>query len=230
MDTPVVAIFDMDGVIVDSNPPHQQAWDAFLEKHQMALSQAEYNAHVYGKTNHDILAYLREKGLPPADNQRYIEEKETLYQQIYADDIHAVAGLPQFLEALNQAHIPCWIATSAPAMNVDFVLSHTRLRPYFQGIVDETQVTHGKPDPQIYRITAEKANVSPAQCVVFEDSFAGVQAALGAGMHVVAVTTSHTAKEFRPNTPHSIADFTEMTLERLEQVVQLPPLTTTCPG
>jgi HAD superfamily hydrolase (TIGR01509 family) len=116
-----------------------------------------------------------------------------------------------------QLNIQMAIGTSAPRSNVDFVLKHTGIEKFFPVILDESHVTHGKPNPEIYINCAAALNFPPAQVIVFEDSLSGVAAGLAAGCHVVGIATTHTAEEL--GTKVTMKDFTELSpaeiIERL---------------
>ena len=113
----------------------------------------------------------------------------------YEKDIEALPGLEQFLQKLDEAEITRAIATSAPRSNVDFTLEKTGLGRFFKTILDDSFVSKGKPDPEVYLKAAKAVNFPPERCVVFEDSLAGVQAAKNAGCKVVGLTTTHPAEE-----------------------------------
>lgn len=207
-------IFDMDGVMVDNNPYHKNAWKAFVQKHGFSLSETELKEHVYGKTNHDTLRHLFGADISNDEIQQYAEEKEEIYRSLYKDSIQPTKGFIEFLDLLHSQNIPVAVATSAPPKNVEFVLSAIGAKKYFNIIVDDTDVKKGKPDPEIYLATAKKLHMNPADCIVFEDSLSGVQAALNAGMKVIAITTTHTKEELS-NANHVVDDFTEVSADTL---------------
>ena len=187
-------IFDMDGVIVDSNPAHKIALKQFCKKYGKDLSEEELREKIYGRRNQDWLVKI----FGPMENDRlrsFADEKEELFREIYANDIEPVPGLPDFLRRLEDESLPCAIATSAPRSNVDFTLEKTGLARYFSTILDDSFVKEGKPHPDIYLKTAKALNFDPANCVVFEDSLAGVISARDAGCKVIGVTTTHTREE-----------------------------------
>ncbi|HMG88768.1 MAG TPA: HAD family phosphatase [Chryseolinea sp.] len=197
-------IFDMDGVLVDSNPTHKIALKQFCKKHGYDLSEKELREKIYGRTNRDwllnLLGNLDEKTV-----RAYAEEKESLFRELYTD-IAPLNGLHSFLEKLEAKGIPKAIATSAPRANVDFTISRTNIERFFPVILDDSFVTKGKPDPQIYLKSAAALGMEPSQCVVFEDSLSGVTAAKRAGCKVVGLTTTHTREELN-ETDLNIDDF-----------------------
>ncbi len=187
-------IFDMDGVIVDSNPYHKIALEKFCRQHGHELSEQQLREKIYGRTNKDWLTNLfgrmEEKKL-----LAYADEKEGIFRELYNDDIVPLKGLRGFLDLLDQHQIPRAIATSAPRANVDFTLSKTGLTKYFPIILDDTFVSQGKPDPEIYLKAAAALSLPNGRCIVLEDSISGVQAGKSAGSKVVGVLTTHTAAE-----------------------------------
>lgn len=200
-------IFDMDGVIVDSNPTHKIALKQFCQKHGYNLTETDLREKIYGRTNRDWLLNLFGK-LDEQTIRQYADEKEALFRSLY-HDIKPVNGLISFLDALEELQIQRAIATSAPRANVDFTLEKTNTEKYFKTILDDSFVTEGKPHPQIYLKSAQALGFDPAKCIVFEDSLSGVKAGKRAGCKVVGVTTTHTAEELS-ETDFIIADFQEL--------------------
>ena len=201
-------IFDMDGVIIDSNPFHKISLRQFCEKYGYHLSDQELINKIYGRTNKEWIANLF-GALSNEELMRYGEEKEALFREIYKNDISALKGLPEFLKGLKEINIPVAIGTSAPRSNVDFVLSHTELESYFSTILDESDVEHGKPNPEIYLKVAARLGYEPSRCVVFEDSLSGVESARRAGAKVVGVATTHSFEELN-HTDFVIRDFADL--------------------
>lgn len=186
----------MDGVIVDSNPFHKIALKQFCRAHGHDLTEEELREKIYGRRNQDWL--INVFGHLDTENMKsYADEKEALFRKVYDKDIKPVDGLPAFLKKLSDLRIPLAIATSAPRANVDFTLLKTGLGHYFKTILDDTYVSKGKPYPEVYLKTAKALNYKPQNCVVFEDSLAGVEAAKKAGCKVVGITTTHTREELR---------------------------------
>jgi HAD superfamily hydrolase (TIGR01509 family) len=204
-------LFDMDGVIVDSNPYHKAALVQFCEQHGYHLTDAELRQKIYGRTNKEWITNLFDGQVTPAQVAQYADEKEALYRQLYQHDIVAVPGLPGFLAELAAGGVPLAIATSAPRANVDFTLGKTGLGQYFDIILDDSFVEHGKPNPEIYLKTAAAVGFAPADCVVFEDSIAGVRAGKAAGCRVVAIGTTHTREEL-PEADLYVPDFQGLTI------------------
>lgn len=190
----IAFIFDMDGVIVDSNPYHKIALKQFCKKYGRDLSEEELREKIYGRRNQDWLKSLF-GSLTPEKLKAYADEKELLFRQLYDKDIKTVEGLPAFLKKLDEQGIPKAIGTSAPRENVTFTLEKTGIAKYFDTILDDSFVSHGKPHPEIYLKTAKALGFDPGSCIVLEDSLAGVQSAKNAGCKVVGLTTTHSRNE-----------------------------------
>ena len=184
----------MDGVIVDSNPFHKIALKRFCKKYGKDLTEDELREKIYGRRNQDWLVKIFGP-LAEETMKKYADEKEALFRDLYDKDIKALDGLEDFLKNLKHLNIPAAIATSAPRSNVDFTLQKTGLGGYFETVLDDSFVKEGKPHPDIYLKAAAALNFDPKNCVVFEDSLAGVESGLNAGCKVVGLTTTHSPEE-----------------------------------
>lgn len=215
-------IFDMDGVIVDTNPTHHTAWHRYFEQHGKPLTDADFLQYVSGKHNSQIVRHLfADKPLTEAEIQQLGDEKEALFRDLYKPVITPVSGIPAFLKALKEAGIKTAVGTSAPLANLDFVLDELDLRQYFDVLLHERSITHPKPDPEVYQKAMSMLGVSPEESVIFEDSMTGIQAAKASGAYVVGVATTQSPDELRPFVNDVIRDFTEMNLSRLQEGVSV---------
>ena len=183
-------IFDMDGVIVDSMPFHSRAWEAYLER--LGLDANVLNSRMHGKHNDELLRDFLGEGAKAEDIQRMGAEKEALYRQMIESELEAqlVPGIRDFLGRFDG--VPKAVASNAVAANVEFVLGRAELAKHFRVVVNGEQVQRGKPDPEIYFKAADLLHKSPSDCIVFEDSQTGIDAALSAGMTVVAINSHRT--------------------------------------
>ncbi|MGA3239977.1 MAG: beta-phosphoglucomutase family hydrolase [Bryobacteraceae bacterium] len=182
-------LFDMDGVIADSNPYHRLAWEAFNRSYGLETTEA-MQQRMYGKRNDEIVRDFFGAGLTDEEVTARGAAKEALYRETIADRVEAmlVPGLREFLEQYRDT--PKAVATNAEPANVDFLLDQTGLRPYFRVVLNGHMVSRPKPDPEIYLRAAELLKTEPAACIVFEDSHSGVEAGLAAGMRVIALSTT----------------------------------------
>lgn len=201
-------IFDMDGVVVDNHKYHFKAWMEFSQKHKFPLNEQIYRDKFNGKTNKDLFQMIF-GDISQDQIDAYAQEKESNYQKLYEAEMKPLKGLIDFLDFLTSHKYKVALGTSAPTSNVDFTLDKLFLRKYFHTIVDGPQVSKGKPDPQVYLMCAAKLGLDPKNCVVFEDSLAGLESGKNAGCKIVGVATSHEAYELKPVTEDIIFDFTE---------------------
>jgi beta-phosphoglucomutase family hydrolase len=206
--TGLALVFDLDGVIVDSMPLHTEAWRVYLNGLGIACDDIEGRMH--GRRNDEIVADLIGGGLPADAVWEHGARKERLFREMMRPRLAAslVQGIACFLQCYEAA--PMAVASNAEPANIDFVLDGAQLRRYFKVIVDGTQVKSPKPEPDVYLRVADKLGVDPANCIVFEDSPAGVKAARAAGGRVVGVET-HRALE---GVDFRVSDFTNQVLHR----------------
>jgi HAD superfamily hydrolase (TIGR01509 family) len=212
-------IFDMDGVIVDSNPYHRIALKNFCEKHGYHLSEEYLKTKIFGRTNADWLRELFGDRIDEQQLLEFEEEKESMFREIFDPDIKPVRGLTDFLKILHENNVPRAIATSAPISNVDFVLDKTGIRNYFQIIIHGNMVKNSKPHPEIYLKTIDAVGYPPSRCIVIEDSLSGIESASKAGCKVIGLTTTHSAEELHA-AQWVIDDFTQLSLEELEKSIR----------
>jgi beta-phosphoglucomutase len=201
-------IFDLDGVIVDSNPMHSACWREYLAGFGVSVG-GEFDRNMYGRRNDDIVRSVFGPDLDEAALRRHGAEKEKLYRRRMGPVLHdcLVPGLVAFLE--RRKDLPMAVASNAERANVDFVLDGARLRHYFRVVIDGGQVKRPKPDPEVFLLAAGRLEMPPAACIVFEDSLAGAEAARAAGARVVGVATTHD----RLPADLNITDFLDARLE-----------------
>lgn len=187
-------IFDMDGVIVHSNPAHKKAIQVFCEKYNLDISDTLLENKVYGRTNKEWIPEVFGE-ISPDKLIELADEKEKLFRDIFAPEENVVPGIQPFLQQLKKYGFPMAVATSAPVENADYILSRLSIESYFTTVLDSSFVTVGKPHPEVYIKASKALGKDPENCMVFEDSIAGVQAGLEAGTTVIGVTTTHSEEE-----------------------------------
>lgn len=190
-------LFDMDGVIADTNPFHKVSIQQFCVRHGIEASDEFLREKVYGRVNKEWIPNLFGE-LASTEIEKLAAEKEQLFRELYAPHLQAVEGLIEFLQRLQKHQIKAAVATSAPLENADFILDGLNIRSYFQAILHSADVERGKPDPEIYLKAADALDEYAEDCIVIEDSISGVQAGKAAGAKVIAITTTHDADEFGP--------------------------------
>lgn len=216
----IAFIFDMDGTIVDNMRVHNQTWQTVLADEGVQIDIDEFNRQTTGKKTPEILRlYLGERATGD-EIQRISDKKETIYRQVFRPYLRAIAGLPGFLEQARRLGVPLALATSAGKVNIEYTLTGTGLKAYFDVLVGGEEVQHGKPDPEIFLMAAQRLGIPPQRCLVFEDALLGVEAACRAGMKAIAITTTIPAKDFVGVCPvlEIASDFLDL---QPEQVIRL---------
>lgn len=185
-------IFDFNGTLVWDTPHHNKAFDIFLEKHNIQLTDEEKTIKIHGKTNPDIMRGIFERELTDKEIVDFSIEKESIYQQLIMDDLHFAEGVVELFDYLKQSEIPFTIATSSDFFNVDFYFRQMNLARWFSPskVVYNDGTLKGKPEPDIFLRAAAKLNLAPADLIIFEDSKAGILAAEKAGAGKIYVVDS----------------------------------------
>lgn len=194
----VAALFDWDGVVVDSSGPHEKSWEKLAVEAGLPLPEDHFKRS-FGMKNKVIIPELLEWTEDPAEILRLSLRKEELYREVIREEgIEPLPGVKTFLEKLNAAGIPCVVGTSTDRENVETIFKMTGLDVFFKDVVSAEDVDRGKPDPDVFLKAAVKAGNVPAErCVVFEDAQVGIDAGKAAGMKVVGVTTTHPGETLR---------------------------------
>lgn len=187
----------MDGVLCRNMPAHIEAWRLFFRRYGVTFTLHDFLANTMGRPTHEVLGYYFKRTVPPSEARTLAAIKESLYRRIYRPNLRAANGLRRFLENAQAQGYRIGLGTGSKQDNVSFIIDGLDLRGYFDAIVDGSMVAKGKPDPETYRLLARALEIRPKDCVVFEDSLLGEEAAHRAGMHVVAITTSHRPDEFK---------------------------------
>lgn len=209
-------IFDMDGVIVHSNPVHKVILQEFCEKHGKELTDEMLREKVYGRTNQDWIPNVF-GDISDETIQQYADEKEQMFRDVFNPKEHVVPGLFEFLDALDEAGFKKVVATSAPAENEDYILKELGISDRFDTVLNSSHVTKSKPNPEPYLKAAAAIDVDPSACIVIEDSISGVESGLNAGATVIGITTTHTREEMK-NCALVADDFTEITVTDLQKL------------
>ena len=185
------AVFDWDGVILDSSRHHEQSWERLAEEEGKILPAGHF-LRGFGRRNVEIMRDLLHWSDDLGEIQRLSLRKEELYREVVQNwGIQALPGVRTWMERLWEARIPCAIGSSTEQKNVRLGLRLLGLESFFQAAVTAEHVQKGKPAPDVFLQAAEKLGIEPRRCVVFEDAPSGVEAARAAGMRVVGVTTTH---------------------------------------
>ena len=215
----LAAIFDMDGVLIDSQEAHYQSWLAVADQTGRTMTREEF-VHTFGHTSRQVIAEVwPERGFSPEQVAAIDRQKEEAFRRILAQNFPAMPGARALLEALAAEGFALAVGSSGPPENVALTIEQLGIGPLLGAVVTGTDVTHGKPDPEVFRKAGEKLGVPPSRCVVIEDAPDGVKAGRAAGMAVVGMTSSGRPRELLSQANLIVDSLQELSPARLRSVI-----------
>ena len=185
------AVFDMDGVLIDSGAHHRHAWRMLLDELGAEPADPEHWRLTIGRPSEEAIPLLLGRRVSGAEARRLARRKRDFYQERAQAGLDPVPGVREFLESLERLGVPRAVGTSASRWDAERLLDDLGLLRFFDVMVTADDVMLGKPDPEVWTQVARRLRVPAARCVVFEDAPVGIHAAVAAGMHVIGVTTAH---------------------------------------
>ncbi len=181
-------LWDLDGVIVDTQELHYVTWAEVLLNYQIPFSREKFES-IFGMNNHDTLATLMGSRPEPEMIESIAGRKEQLFREMLEGKLQAMPGVMAWLVQFGAWHWPQAVASSAPMPNIEAIVDELGIRRFFAALVSGLNMP-GKPAPDVFLEAAQRIAISPVDCVVIEDSVVGVRAAKGAGMFCIAVITT----------------------------------------
>ncbi len=184
-------LFDWDGVVIDSSAQHERSWELLAEEIGKPLPEGHFKAG-FGKKNQVIIPGILRWADDPAEVTTLADRKEEIYRALVRQSgVTILPGARELLEALQAEGIPAAVASSTPRLNLDAIFAATALDRFFKAVVCGDDVINGKPAPDVFLLAASKLGLGPDECLVIEDAHAGIEAAIAAGMRVLAVATTN---------------------------------------
>jgi len=187
-------IFDFNGTLFWDTKLHNKAWDIFLEKKGIRLTDQEKGEKILGKNNKDIMSNLFQMQLTNEEISKLSIEKERIYQDLcLKTDMQLAPGVKEFLRFLMTKRIPYTIATASELGNVDFYFEHLGLNSFFDRskvIYDDGSML-SKPSPQIFQRAMSVLGIKETDTLIFEDSIAGILSAENAGVGKIIIVNSN---------------------------------------
>lgn len=205
-------IFDMDGVIIDSEPFHYKVFKAYTNsKFGLTISDEEYNTFI-GATNYHMFSTLKEKYAIEGELSTLIEGYEAKFVEflLTSKAVRPIHGVDILVKNLHQNNIRLALASSSPQNVIDIVLEMFDMNRFFDVKVSGQDVENSKPAPDIFLRAADLLNLSPEQCLVFEDSKNGILAAKAAGMKCIAFYNPNSGNQDLSRADRVIESFAEV--------------------
>ncbi len=184
--TAPAAIFDVDGVLVDSYAAHLRSWALMAREHGLELTEAEFAA-TFGQTSREIIARFWGPGLDAEEREALDRRKEAIYRDLIRADFPVMDGAVELIDALAGDGFLLAVGSSGPRENIELTLDRLGRRARFGAMVTGLDVSRGKPDPQVFQLAAQRLAAPADRCVVIEDAPVGIAAAHAAGMASVAL-------------------------------------------
>ena len=211
---PIAALFDFDGVVVDTEPQYTLFWDEKGKKYHPEIPN--FGHHIKGQTLIQIYKqFFREpEGLQDEITRQLLDYELTMHFE-YID------GVVDFMKELREKGVKLAIVTSSnDAKMANAYREHPELKTMVDFIVTADRVTHSKPHPECFLLGAEMLGVERDNCIVFEDSFHGIEAGNRAGMKVIGLATTNSAEAIADKCALVIPDFTDFSVEKMMGVLQ----------
>ena len=183
-------IFDIDGVLIDSYRAHLQSWQQVAHRYGREMTEESFSS-TFGRTSREIIRALwNELALSEEEIESFDQEKEAAFREIVTTDYPWMAGAEDLIAALFGAGYRLAVGSSGPKENVQLMLSQLTEREWITSAISGSDVTYGKPHPEVFELAAKKLDVSPNRCVVIEDATAGITAANAAGMVSIGLAST----------------------------------------
>ncbi len=192
-------VFDFDGVVVDSEPLHYQAIVEVSKQLGISFDYEQYLNKYIGYDDRDVFRVILEAAGKPVENATVVElskQKQLVFEKLVNS---GAAAIPGAVELIDEAHgqIPIAIGSGATMLDIELMLQCLGRRDRFETIVSADQVERSKPDPTTYRMAVERLsekhpdlNLKPGECLAIEDTAAGIEAARGAGLMTLGISTT----------------------------------------
>lgn len=220
------AIFDMDGVLVDTEPIYTDVNRRLLKQLGVVLSQKRFHSYVGLSSAYIWSEIRRDFGLQQPVEELVRLERDELDRHLAAlDEIPVMPGVVNLIETLQALHVALGVGSSSARQLIEMMLSKTGLRPYFNTVVSAEDVAHGKPAPDIFIEVSARLGCMPACCVVVEDSLHGIRAAHSAGMQAIGFQHAHSGN---PDLSEAVLVINDFSSRSIEKVVKLATTTRRC--
>ncbi|MBN2858936.1 MAG: HAD family phosphatase [Sphaerochaetaceae bacterium] len=214
-------IFDMDGVLIDSEPIHWQVNQDYFASIGAPILDDEYSDRFVGLPLDKMLEHIKEtRGIDRSIEEMFTESMANHLEAFSNADLVAVPGIPELIRALKKKGFNLAVGSSSASQLIDIILSKIGLKEYFDITVSGFEVDHGKPAPDIFLEVASRFKVNPEHCLVIEDSALGIKAAKSANMKVVGVRNNTSGNQNLSQADLLVHGFSEESRDRIFALIE----------
>lgn len=223
------AIFDFDGVICDSELLHYQALNAVFNRFGVDIPKEVHWEKYLGYSDlENIRAVNRDynMGLDETAIAKQIDEKKAIFDELAKKNARIIDGVAEFIDLLIEHNVRRAVCSGALRSDIDLMLSGCGFADAFEIIISADEVTHGKPDPEGYRLVLQRLNaagkplIKPSECIVIEDSHWGLEAAVAAGMNPIGVTNTYSPDALNRKAKKVVNKLNELTIDDLRSLCE----------
>lgn len=210
-------LFDMDGVIVDTEPLHHKAYQQMFSKVGIEVSSSMYEGFT-GQSTYDICKQLCSHFELKQNPQELVQIKRDFFTKLFFedDDLQLINGVEQLIKNYFDNGLTLILASSASMFTINNVMKRFNLDPYFSEKLSGADLKASKPHPEIFINAAKAARVLQNECFVIEDSTNGIKAAKGAGIFCVAYKSEHSKNQDYTLADMVISDYNEISFDRIK--------------
>lgn len=210
-------IFDMDGVLIDSFEPHRISWQRMAHEQGIRMTDMQF-ATTFGKTSREIIRTFWGENVTDQQVRQMDDRKEAIFRDLLREHVPVMPGAVELIDDLLANGFKVGIGSSGPPENVSLVIEKLGLADKLSGVTNAMDVTRGKPDPQVFLLTAGKIDIEPARTAVVEDAVHGITAAKRAGMKAIALTGT-ASREALHEADLVVDRLTDLNAARIAQLV-----------
>ena len=212
-------IFDMDGVIVDTEPVHRYAYFKHFEELNISVTEPLF-ASLTGNSTRNVFQKLKELFTLPYEVEDLIQRKRTLFNDAFdtKTDLYLLEGVEELIKDLHHNGIQLILASSASKVTIDRVFKRFQLNQYFTDIVSGEDFPKSKPHPAIFEHAASLSKAPINECIVIEDSSNGVEASVAAGIFCIGYNSEHSKLQDLSKAQLIINHFNELSSKKIKKL------------
>ena len=212
-------IFDMDGVLADTGPIHYESWVKLAGEIGKKFTK-EFFDLTFGQQSIPITRMLVGNNVDQKLVEKWADLKEQYYRDMVKDKLEPLPGAIDLINKLKILEFKMAVGSSGPPENVNLLLTSLKIKSFFDVVITASDVTNGKPAPDVFLIAAKNLSISPENCIVIEDAPVGIEAAKKANMKCIALSTTHSNDDLL-DADLIFQDLTFISLEHIKKLLNI---------